>query len=191
MSANILQLYKQAIDARESWVRRWTQCQRFSLPTADDESATLFDATAGDAVENLAASMYSLLTPPESLWLNLIRENEIEALNESITYATNMLRTHLNDSNFLYNHSSMLFGFSYFGDGVFIHVGKSNRRGQRLFFTAIPMSDIAITRGAIFHTTTMPAAEVAEKISRMGTAKQPARDNKKIIQKPRCVWSRL
>ncbi len=163
MSANILQLYKQAIDARESWVRRWTQCQRFSLPTADDESATLFDATAGDAVENLAASMYSLLTPPESLWLNLIRENEIEALNESITYATNMLRTHLNDSNFYTTIHQCYLDLVILGTACLFMSENPIGADSAFSFTAIPMSDIAITRGAIFHTTTMPAAEVAEK----------------------------
>lgn len=55
MNANILQLYKQATDMRGPWVNRWTACQRYTLPTADDESATLFDGTVGDAVENMIA----------------------------------------------------------------------------------------------------------------------------------------
>lgn len=163
MNANILQLYKQATDMRGPWVNRWTACQRYTLPAADDESATLFDATAGDAVENLAASMYSLLTPPESLWLNLISESEIEPLNESTAHATNMLRQHLNDSNFYTTIHQCYLDLVVLGTACLFMSENPIGADSAFSFTAIPMSDIAITRGAIFHTTTMPASEVLEK----------------------------
>ncbi|MBR4623913.1 MAG: hypothetical protein IKO56_00080, partial [Alphaproteobacteria bacterium] len=76
MQKNLMQLYKRALDEREVWLSRWKSAMRYTIPTDDTESATLFDATAADAVDNLAASMYSLLTPPESLWINLVRESD-------------------------------------------------------------------------------------------------------------------
>ena len=77
MQKNLMQLYKRALDAREAWLPRWKSAMRYTIPADDAEAATLFDATAADAVDNLAASMYSLLTPPESLWINLVRESDL------------------------------------------------------------------------------------------------------------------
>ncbi|MBR4891563.1 MAG: hypothetical protein IKZ34_00060 [Alphaproteobacteria bacterium] len=57
----------------------------------------MFDATASDAADNLAASIYSLLTPPESMWLQLIPESD---LSPDAGYATSVLCSHLNDYNF-------------------------------------------------------------------------------------------
>ncbi|MCL1892549.1 MAG: portal protein [Alphaproteobacteria bacterium] len=167
MTAKILQLYKHALDAREPWARRWTQCQRFTQPSADDESATLFDATAGDAVENLAASMYSLLTPPESLWMNLVREpspdGDADPLIDATAHATLMLRTHLNDSNFYTTIHQCYLDLVILGTACLFMSENPVGAASAFSFTAIPMNDIAITRGAIFHTTAMPASEVAQK----------------------------
>ena len=97
MQSNLQQLYKRALDMRDPWLRRWDCARRYTMPTSDDDGATLFDATAMDAVDNLAASLYTLLTPPESLWLNLVPESELSPDAEN---ATNVLRANLNDSNF-------------------------------------------------------------------------------------------
>ena len=97
MKPNLMQLYKRALDEREIWLSRWKTAMRYTIPTDDSDLSTLCDATASDAVDNLAASMYSLLTPPESLWINLIKESEFSPDADT---ATNMLRAHLNDSNF-------------------------------------------------------------------------------------------
>ena len=59
-----MQLYKRALNEREVWMNRWKSAMRYTIPADDTDIATLFDATASDAVDNLAASMYSLLTPP-------------------------------------------------------------------------------------------------------------------------------
>ncbi|MCL2331799.1 MAG: portal protein, partial [Proteobacteria bacterium] len=73
MNKKLIQLYKQSLAGREIWARRWEQCQLYTMPMRDDDTAKLFDATAGDAVDALAANMFSLLTPPESLWISLTR----------------------------------------------------------------------------------------------------------------------
>ena len=100
MSTNIKQLqqmYARAIDMRAPWIKRWDDARRYTTPTTDDDVATLFDSTAADAADNLAASMYSLITPPESLWMTLVPESD-ESPNAEI--ATAVLRANLNDSNF-------------------------------------------------------------------------------------------
>ena len=59
MQKNLMQLYKRALNEREIWLPRWRDAMRYTIPTDDTDVATLFDATASDAVDNLAASMYS------------------------------------------------------------------------------------------------------------------------------------
>ena len=97
MQQNLQTLYKRALDNRAPWIARWDSARRYTMPVTDEENATLYDGTASDAVDNLAASIYSLLTPPESMWISLVPESD---LSPDADTATNVLRAHLNDSNF-------------------------------------------------------------------------------------------
>jgi len=160
MNNKLLQLYKKAQDGRAPWLNRWHQAQRYTMPTMDDEISTLFDATAGDAADNLAASMYSLLTPPESLWLNLVRES---ADSPNAEYATDVLRAHLNDSNFYTTVHQCYLDLVILGTACLFMAENPIGANSAFSFTAIPMSDIAILPNAIFHTTSMSVADVMEK----------------------------
>ena len=97
MKYDLKKMYARAITLREPWVSRWADARKYTMPTTNEDSAMLFDATAADAADNLAACMYSLLTPPESLWLNLVPESSESPDAETATLA---LRANLNDSNF-------------------------------------------------------------------------------------------
>ena len=160
MQKNIMQLYKRALNEREIWLNRWKTAMRYTNPTDDTDSATLFDATASDAVDNLAASMYSLLTPPESLWINLVRESD---LSPDAEIATAMLRAHLNDSNFYTTIHQCYTDLVVLGTACLFMAENPIGADSAFSFTAIPMTDIALLPGAIFHITSMPACDIAEK----------------------------
>ena len=157
MQKNLMQLYKRALDERENWLPRWKDAMRYTIPTDDIESATLFDATAADAVDNLAASMYSLLTPPESLWINLVRESD---LSPDAEVATAMLRAHLNDSNFYTTVHQCYLDLVVLGTACLFMAENPIGADSAFSFTAIPMKDIAILPGAVFHTTSLPACDL-------------------------------
>ena len=160
MQNNLLQLYKRAISLREPWISRWDDARRYTMPTSDTDLATLYDATASDAADNLAASIYTLLTPPESMWLQLVRESD---LSPDADYATSVLRVHLNDSNFYTTIHQCYMDLVTLGTAC-LFMGQNPIGASSAFnFTAIPMSDIAILPNAIFHTTSMTANEVMEK----------------------------
>jgi hypothetical protein len=160
MQKNLMQLYKRALDEREMWLPRWKDAMRYTIPTDDTESATLFDATAADAVDNLAASMYSLLTPPESLWINLVRESD---LSPDADLATAMLRAHLNDSNFYTTVHQCYIDLVVLGTACLFMAENPIGADSAFSFTAIPMKDIAILPGMVFHTTSLPACDLIEK----------------------------
>ena len=160
MQNNLLQLYKRAISLREPWVKRWDDACRYTMPTSDNDLATLYDATASDAADNLAASIYTLLTPPESMWLQLVPESD---LAPDADYATAVLRAHLNDSNFYTTIHQCYMDLVTLGTAC-LFMGQNPIGASSAFnFTAIPISDIAILPNAIFHTTSMTANEVMEK----------------------------
>ncbi len=160
MQNNLQYLYKKALDMRAPWINRWDAAMRYTMPTADDDAAMLFDATAADAVDNLAASIYTLLTPPESLWLNLVPESPD---SPDAAAATDALRAHLNDSNFYTTIHQCYLDLVVLGTACLFMSENPIGADSAFSFTAIPMSDIAILPGAVFHTTSMPAREVMER----------------------------
>lgn len=160
MQQNLTQLYRRALDIRAPWLNRWDAARRYTMPTADDEASTLFDATASDASDNLAASLYTLLTPPESLWLNLVPESP-DSPNAEI--ATNALRANLNDSNFYTTIHQCYMDLVVLGTACLFMSENPIGAASAFSFTAIPMNDIAILPNAVFHTASMSAREVLEK----------------------------
>ncbi|MFQ6739319.1 MAG: portal protein [Alphaproteobacteria bacterium] len=157
---NLEKMYRHALDLRSPWLKRWDDARRYTMPSDDSDIATLFDGTAADAVDNLAASIYTLLTPPESLWLDLVRESE---LSPSAEPATMMLRSHLNDSNFYTTIHQCYMDLVVLGTACLFMAENPIGSDSAFSFTAIPMSDIAILKNAVFHTTSMPAREVISK----------------------------
>ena len=160
MKQNLEQMYRRALDLRAPWIARWDSALRYTMPTADDDAATLFDATAADATDNLAASIYSLLTPPESLWLSLVPES---AQSPDAVAATMALRANLNDSNFYTTIHQCYMDLIVLGTACLFMAENPIGSTSAFSFTAIPMRDIAVLNGAVFHMATMPAREVMEK----------------------------
>ena len=155
---NLQKMYNRALNIREPWLKRWDDARRYTIPSTDTDAATLFDGTAADAVDNLAASIYTLLTPPESLWINLIRESDLSPDPE---IATNALRANLNDSNFYTCVHQCYMDLCIYGTACLFMAENPIGAASAFSFTAIPMTDIAILENAVFHTTSMTAMEIA------------------------------
>ncbi|MBQ2017133.1 MAG: head-tail connector protein [Alphaproteobacteria bacterium] len=160
MQQNLLKLYRRALDNQSPWLSRWESARRYTMPTDDSDNATLFDATAMDAADNLAASIYTLLTPPESLWLQLVGESD---LSQNADFATAALRANLNDSNFYTTIHQCYMDLVILGTACLFMAESPIGASSAFTFTAIPMTDIAILPNAVFHTTSMPASDVLER----------------------------
>lgn len=160
MQNDLEKMYRRALDARAPWLNRWDAAMRYTMPTDDADAATLFDATAADAADNLAASIYSLMTPPESLWISLVPESDASPDADAATAA---LRANLNDSNFYTTIHQCYLDLVILGTACLFMAETPIGASSAFSFTAVPMRDIAILPGAVFHTATMPAHEVLEK----------------------------
>ena len=160
MKYDLQKMYHRALSIREPWLKRWNDARRYTLPTSDADMATLFDATASDAADNLAAYMYSLLTPPESLWLNLVPESPGSPNPEIATAA---LRANLNDSNFYTTIHQCYMDLVTLGTACLFMSETPIGSASAFSFTAIPMDDIAILPNAVFHTAAVAAHDVIER----------------------------
>ena len=157
MKYDLKKMYAHALALREPWMKRWADARKYTMPTSDEDSAMLFDATAADAADNLAACIYSLLTPPESLWLNLAPESP-ESPDASV--ATAALRANLNDSNFYTTVHQCYMDLVTLGTACLFMAESPIGESSAFSFTAIPMKDIAILPNAIFHTASVSIGDV-------------------------------
>ena len=178
MQQNLQELYTSALNARSVWLNRWNDARRYTIPSSDEDMATLFDSTASDAVDNLAASMYTLLTPPESLWLELVAES---TQSPDAQIATEILRSHLNDSNFYTTIHQCYLDLVIYGTACLFMAQSPIGASSAFTFSAIPVSDIAILPNTVFHTTSMPARDV---ISKYPEWTPPANLRDTIVQNP-------
>ncbi|MBO5833343.1 MAG: head-tail connector protein [Alphaproteobacteria bacterium] len=160
MQNNLQNLYKRALDNRAPWLTRWDSARRYTMPVSDEDNATLYDGTASDAVDNLAASIYTLMTPPESMWISLVPESD---MSPDAEIATSVLRAHLNDSNFYTVIHQCYMDLIVMGTACLFMAEAPFGSSSAFTFTAIPMTDIAVLPNAVFHTTSMPAREVFER----------------------------
>ncbi|MDR1697024.1 MAG: head-tail connector protein [Rickettsiales bacterium] len=166
MNKKLQKIYKNARNERDPWMRRWDECAKFSAPETYDDAAILYDATAADAVDMLAANMFSLLTPPESLWLSLERTTEF---SPDPVVAENALRAHLNDSNFYTTIHQCYLDLCVLGTACLLFSETPLLSQSAFRFSAVPMRDIAIVRDNagnaehIFHTSAIAADEIAER----------------------------
>jgi len=112
---SIVKRYENAIEARSQWQSHWRECYDYALPRRDGavisgtpgekKTDKLFDGTAPDAVEQLAASLFSELTPPWSRWFGLVvgsdlKDVESAELPQILEQASAALQSNLVRSNF-------------------------------------------------------------------------------------------
>ena len=100
-ATEVMNQYKAAVAVRQLWEPHWESCYGYTLPrrsahsTASDY-AEIYDATASDGVDNLAAGLLAHLTPPWSKWLGF----KSAAPNADVAQWEQTLHRHLSQSNF-------------------------------------------------------------------------------------------
>lgn len=157
-----LSRYEQAKKRRDPWLGLWDECYSYALPqrdniygnTGDGQHRTdhLFDATAMDAVDQLAASLLAELTPPWSGWFGLkpgikLSPEEAEAISPKLEEATKVLQDHFDRSNFSVEIHQAFLDLVTAGTASICFEESDPGNFSAFKFSAVPLSQIVLDEG--------------------------------------------
>jgi len=153
--------YNLAKSRRNAWENLWQDCYDYTLPQRDSFSYQtignhridhIFDGTAMDAVEQLAASMLGNLTPPWSQWFGLtpgpdMSTTESELLAPALEKASTLLQSHLDRSNFTTEIHQSFLDLIVGGTSCLLFEENAIGSYSAFKFKSIPLSSIAFDEG--------------------------------------------
>ena len=147
---------------RQNWETHWQECYDFALPqrgniTRSFVSGTsrvqkLYDGTAMDAVDQLAASLLGNLTPPWSNWFGFkpgpdLSNSEAEALAPVLEKAAQTIQAHFDRSNFAVEMHQCFLDLAVGGTSTLYFEETAPGSHSAFKFNAVPLSDVVLEEG--------------------------------------------
>jgi len=146
--------YERALTRRRAWEGTWQECYDHTLPRNPGEGgATLYDGTAADCAEQLAASLLAELTPPWSRWFGLtpargISETEGGAdAARMLEESAEILAEHFTRSNFAIEMHQCFLDLVVAGTACLAIEEAAPGEGSALRFAAIPLTSAVLEEG--------------------------------------------
>ncbi|WP_033068777.1 portal protein [Thalassospira australica] len=152
------QRYQKAVGRRRNWMAHWQDCYEFALPQRNGAASNqinggkrldrVFDATAPDAVEQLAASLMAEITPPGGGWFDLepggnVASDDRHVLTEQLGRAVRILQGHFDRSNFAVEMHQAFLDLVTAGTAC-LRLEKADVHSPSAFrFAAVPLRDLA------------------------------------------------
>jgi hypothetical protein len=165
-----------AQERRRPWEAVWRECYDHVLAqTPGAGGPMLYDSTAADAAEQLAASLLAELTPPWSRWFGLAPSRELAegphaaAAATALEDAAEVLQGHLDRSNFMLEMHQSFLDLVVAGTGVLLVEEAPAGESSALRFTAVPLTQAVLEEGAggrldtIYRVVMLDAAAVARR----------------------------
>lgn len=157
----LLQRFHKAKARRGHWEGLWKDAYEFALPQRNsfDTSSSgsskmdrLFDATALDAVERLAASLLGNLTPPWTQWFGFkpgpdLSPEEAEALAPVLEKTAKTIQAHFDRSNFVVEMHQCYLDLVVGGTAA-LYLEEAEPGSFSAFkFSAVPLSQVVLEEG--------------------------------------------
>ena len=161
-------------EARRDWEPVWRDCYAHALPlrsgfatTAARTADPLFDGTAPDAVDQLAASLLAELTPPWSRWFNLtagadLPPDEAAAAGPVLEDIGASLQGHFDRSNFLVEMHQCYLDLVTGGTAALLFEESAPGGASAFRFRALPLPEVWLDEGesgrldTVFRRTELP-----------------------------------
>jgi hypothetical protein len=158
----VIERYQRARERRANWESHWQECYEFALPYRDSavrltqsgekKGDKLFDGTAPDAVDQLAASLMAQLTPPWTTWFgfaagpdaDFVERQELEAELERIT---TVLRSHIDHSNISVEMHQCYLDLVTVGTASLMFEEAAPGESSAFRFTAVPLTQVVLEEG--------------------------------------------
>ncbi len=144
----VLAGYRRAEARRRPWEALWRDCAAHALPFGAD-AERIFDATAADAVDQLAASLLAELTPPFARWVGFApgADADAEAALPMLEAAAEAVQGHLDRSTFATEMHQALLDLVTVGTGCLLFEESDLGAVSAFRFTAVPLAEIVLEEG--------------------------------------------
>jgi hypothetical protein len=162
--AAILSRFQRAKSRRRPWEGLWRDCYAYALPQrgaglgaefepARNHAERLFDGTATDAVEQLAASLLAELTPPWSEWFGLVPGLAVDPVDRPplaslLDAATQRIQGHLDRSNFAVEMHQAFLDLVTVGNATLLFEEAPLGGLSAFRLIAVPMAEMVFEAGA-------------------------------------------
>jgi len=161
---NLVARFRRARERRAVWEAHWQECYDFALPQRGGgflETATaggkrtdrLFDGTAPDAVDQLAASLLAQLTPPWARWFGFdvgkdAMPEDQDRLAAELDRAETVLQSHFDRSNFAVEVHQCFLDLVTAGTASLMFEEAPAGEPSAFRFTAVPLAQVVLEEGA-------------------------------------------
>lgn len=160
--AQLLRRFAKAKQRRGAWEAHWQECYDFALPLRDavlhqpnpgeKKGDRLFDGTAPDAVDQLAASLLSELTPPWAQWFGLTAGADLSAEEREQAAALldkvgAVLQSHFDRSNFAVEMHQCYLDVVTGGTASLLFEEAPPGEPSAFRFTAVPLGQVVLEEG--------------------------------------------
>ena len=166
-AAAVRRRFERARSARGAWETLWQECYEFALPPAQPSlrasaapgagppvpSSRLFDGTAPDAVDQLAASLLARLTPPWSRWFGLaagrdLAPEEQQQAGPELEAIAETMQTHFDRSNFAVEIHQCYLDLAAAGTACLLFEEAPVGADSAFRFAAVPLAEAWLEEGA-------------------------------------------
>ncbi|WP_085581024.1 portal protein [Thalassospira mesophila] len=200
-SAMLRRRFRAALQRRGHWQRHWQECYEFALPQRQESDAgsggmgsfggmnatggaggsvgkkqfdRVFDATAPDAVEQLAASLLGEITPPSGGWFQMVPGDDVAPadkadLTDKLARAVRIVQGHFERSNFAVEIHQAYLDLVTVGTACLRLEEDAPGAPSRFRFCAVPVRHLAFeervdgTLDAVFRQLNLGIDDIFEK----------------------------
>lgn len=164
----------------------WRECYEFALPQraglfcgTSSQVDRLFDGTAPDCVDQLAACIFSEMTPPWTKWFNLKAGTDAvhdDDVNANLDTISEILNHHLNASTFCVEMHQCFLDLVTVGTACLMMEESKIGEKSAFRFSAIPLAELFVDEGisgrldTVFRYTAMSLDNLMERFDRAKTA---------------------
>lgn len=153
--------YDRARQRRRAWESLWQESYEYALPqrnsfagisAGQNRMEKIYDGTALDAVDALAASLLGHLTPPWTQWFGFkpgpdLSPTETEALSPVLEQAARTLQAHFDRSNFMVEMHQCYLDLIVGGTAALVLEESEPGSTSAFRFSAVPLNDIVLEEG--------------------------------------------
>ena len=177
----LLHKFERAKSKHDVWHSLWQDCYDYTLPQrgqlngnyspANRRGERLYDATALDAVDQLASLLLGNLTPPLTPWFGLkpgtdLSEAEAKAIIPALEKTSRLIQAHFDQSNFIVEIHQCFLDLVVAGTASLAFEQALPGELSAFQFTAIPLSEIILEECArgkldiVFRTISLTLSQI-------------------------------